>query len=502
MRRGVIMDHPVSRPAPDNGAQCMGNNSYPSVAIIGGGLSGAAVAYHLARRHASATLTVLEPRATIGAGLAYSTPDPAHRINVPAAKMSLIPAEDRHFVDWISRTHAIADDPEAVSSNGEVYARRIVFGRYVFDHLKPWIASGRIAHVRDSVRAIARAGSRWSLQTASGRTLLADIVVIATTHPAPEVPPILADGLKDDPRLIISDAMTVSPLSGIEPEARVTIIGTGLTMADTVASLDRRGHRGTITAISRRGLLSRPHATAPYQPFGQFDQSAPYSALDLLRKIRTTIREVDALDLPWQAVIDQVRAQASAFWPKLPETERRKIVQHLRPYWDVHRFRIAPQVQRVIARRRSEGTFTSRAASVAAAEANADHILLQLRTRGKRALEEHRTDYVIVTTGPAHSRAVEVEPHLNSLASAGWIRADGLGLGIFCDRQGRAISREGQAVSSLLIAGPLARATFGELMGLPQVTSYAQEIANQVIQELDGMRIVGQPLPEQFAKAR
>lgn len=481
-------------------ARFMSNDTYSSVAIVGGGLSGAAVAYHLAQRRAGATLTVFEPRVTLGAGLAYSTSDPAHRINVPAAKMSLIPGEDRHFTDWISRTDAVADDPEALAEDGELYVRRIVFGRYVFEHLKPWIANGRIAHVKDYVRAIEKVGSRWSLETNSGRSFSADIVVVATTHPAPEVPRILDDGLKNDPRLI-PDATDPAALRAIGPDARVTVIGTGLTMADVVASLDRRGHRGEITAISRRGLLSRPHAAQSYQPFGDFVRSPPLSAVELLRKIRETIGEAHAIGLPWQAVIDQVRAQAGLFWPAMPISERSKLVRHLRPYWDVHRFRVAPQLHRVIERRRSEGTFTWHAASVDSAEAREGHILLQLRQRGRSTPIHHEADYVVITTGPAHSRVVEVEPHLGSLALAGWIRPDSLGLGILCNRRGRAIAHDDQAVSSLLVAGPLARGTFGELMGLPQVTNYAQAVAGEVLQELEQMRLFGKPVSEPLAKA-
>ncbi|VUS35803.1 hypothetical protein SB6419_02492 [Klebsiella spallanzanii] len=67
----------------------------PHVVIIGGGFSGAAVAIHLLRLvPAGGRVTLLEPRETPGAGVAYSTTEPSHRINVPAARMQLAGEEE------------------------------------------------------------------------------------------------------------------------------------------------------------------------------------------------------------------------------------------------------------------------------------------------------------------------------------------------------------------------------------------------------------------------
>ncbi|MBI1649105.1 FAD/NAD(P)-binding protein [Hyphomicrobium sulfonivorans] len=451
----------------------------PSVAIVGGGLTGAAIAYHLANSAVPANIAVFEPRPEIGRGLAYGTTDPAHRINVPASKMSLLPSDEKHFINWIAANDATADDADALAPDGHQYIRRALFGRYVSAHLQPHLDAGRIDHIRAAVVDIARASPhRWRITTDDGTSHHADVVVLATTHPPPGIPRELREGVDDDARLI-TDATLPGAIDAIAPTARVVIVGTGLTMADVVASLDQRGHRGPIYAFSRRGLASRGHASAPHEPFGDFTGSAT-SARALLRSVRETISRAKRNNIPWQPVIDAVRAQAWTFWPKLSISERKRIVHRLRPFWDVHRFRIAPQLKALLDRRQADGTLTLKAASLVGAKAFPDRLEIKVRPRAESVLETINADHVILTTGPAHDAILATQPHLASLARQGLITADALGLGIACDRQGHARTSAGASHSDLFIAGPLARAEFGELMGLPQVTTYAELIAGEV----------------------
>ena len=63
-----------------------------SIAIVGGGASGALMAAHLLKCAGDRVrLTLIEPRAQIGRGLAYATENESHRLNVRASNMSAFP---------------------------------------------------------------------------------------------------------------------------------------------------------------------------------------------------------------------------------------------------------------------------------------------------------------------------------------------------------------------------------------------------------------------------
>lgn len=448
--------------------------SEPHIVIVGGGFSGAAVALHLLRESRRALrISVVEPRPALGFGVAYSATDPAHRINVPAARMQLAGDDDGAFDRWYRRHGDFPQDPHARLADGSVYPQRGAFGRYVQDNLAQAIKahSGSLTHIRD--RAVG-----WHdgcVITAEGQRLRADGLVLAVSHPPPRLPKVVQH-VAQHPRLI-ANPWRAGALAAIPLNARVAIMGTALSMADVVATLHRQGHQGTTLAFSRHGLLSRANA-----PLAASAWQANYQTGSLrqrLRQIREDIPRAAAQGLPWQAVLDAVRGQGQAIWQQLTEAEKRQFLRHLRRFWDVHRYRIAPQVAQAIAEKRAGGTFRSLAARLQALTVEGEAFRLQLAQRSGGTVWQE-VDYLVLTTGPDHADLVAGQPFLAALHQDGQIRPDALGMGIEVNAHSQAVG----ASSPIWVAGPAARGRFGELMGLPQVAEHARQVAQTVLQTL------------------
>src|SRR3569623_871994 len=106
------------------------------IAIIGGGFSGAALAWHLRKKGVTAEVVVIEPHANIGCGLAYGTADSAHRINVPATRMIIDDYDTEHFHRWLTDTGYLATDRRAAMPDGRLFPPREAFCCYVAEQVR------------------------------------------------------------------------------------------------------------------------------------------------------------------------------------------------------------------------------------------------------------------------------------------------------------------------------------------------------------------------------
>lgn len=442
-----------------------------SVVVVGGGLAGVLVVIQLLQRATyPLTVTILEPRDRLGAGVAYSGAEPCHVTNVPAANMSVDPDDPGAFARWLD-THG--DRP--TGDERDSYPRRWLFGdfaRSLFASASAARPDISVIHVRQNALDVERTAAGFVVQTDAGFHA-ADAVVLATGNPVPYLPEALKP-LAGLPGCIV-DPWTPGVLADVPRDARVLIVGTGLTMGDTVAVLRASGHRGAIVAVSRRGQLSRRGLADPIDPFGDFELPPP-TALALLRLFRGEVRRAVAAGTSWYAVLAAARRAAWPIWAALPPAERRRFVRHLRLPYEVHRHVMAGPVYDLVAGGQRDGGLQVRAARLRRARVTdaGFEIDLQPRGGGAQAVRSETFGALVNCTGPAYAALAATDPFWASLTRRGLVRADPAGLGPEADDQGRAVGADGAAQPDLLLAGTLARSAFGELTGVREISAEAR----------------------------
>lgn len=433
------------------------------VAIVGGGFSGVLLAINLLR-HGNVRVTLIErQQGRLGRGLAYGAAGADHVLNVRAANMSALPDQPDHFARWL----------EAKERGQEgSFATRRDYGSYLCEMLDDArLASGDRLAVRVGEVVDAATDDDGAVLTfASGEALNADVAVLAPGNLPPHDLSIFA-GM---PRpAYLNDPWAAGLTDGLGARDTVLLLGTGLTAVDCALSLDGAGFAGRIVAVSRRGLMPQAHAPSP--PYHKRTEKpvGPVSALvhDVRQRART---------IGWRNAVDELRPFTQDIWRAASEAERSRFLRHLRPWWDVHRHRIAPPVAERLDAMRREGRLEPRAAKVMTCRPQGDRIAVDLRARGSDRQETLTVARVVNCTGPLGDLTRASDPLLRNLAERGDLRPDGLAIGIDVDRQCRVIAADGLAHDRLLVVGPMTRGAHWEIVAVPDIRQQVWTLARQL----------------------
>jgi uncharacterized NAD(P)/FAD-binding protein YdhS/predicted metal-dependent enzyme (double-stranded beta helix superfamily) len=456
----------------------------PVVAIVGGGFSGTLAAAHLVARASAAGRAVhvvlLDRQATFGEGPAYRTPDPHHLLNVPAANMGAWASRPRGFLEWSQRRRPETQPYE--------FLPRKRYGEYVRETFLETVAAAgpgvTVESRRAEVDAVSRTGDQWRVESAGHAPLLADAVILATGHRPPDDP--LRSSWHGPRSRYVQDPWATLVLSAIRPDETVVLLGSGLTAIDVVLSLGKTPRSAPLVALSRRGLFPAAHAPTPQPPRDPSSWLEPLlstpgalGARALLHAVRAAVREAQAQGADWRSVIDGLRPHTPRLWRALPEAEARRFLRVVRPFWEVHRHRMPPEVAAQVAALRAAGALRFQAARIVDAQATGEEVLLRLKERGGDTLETLRADWVVNCTGPGAASTASSTPVVRSLVEGGWLEPDPFGLGVHADAVGRALV-DGSVVDSLLVIGTLRKATQWESTAVPELRVQASDAARAV----------------------
>jgi uncharacterized NAD(P)/FAD-binding protein YdhS len=433
------------------------------VAIVGAGFSGTMLAAQLARRGIASRL--IEGGGRAGRGTAYSTREPAHLLNVRAEGMSAWPEAAGDFASFFALE-------QGGSPRG--FAERRLFGRYVTRILEEAVQSGQVEVIRHKAVAAERGDQGWRVTLDDGAELSASALVLAHGNQPPE-PLRAAEGAGQhfigNPW---SDEASTAVAQAAASGEDVLLIGTGLTMIDLVLSLDAAGHGGRILALSRRGLLPRAHGE--FTPAPADADAVPEGDLNRLwRWLRRRSGEVG-----WRAAVDSLRPHSQRLWMAFGARDQARFLRHARPWWDVHRHRIAPEIAERLRALIAEGRLEIVAGRIAQMAPNGDRLRVEIVRRGRGpAREALEVQSVFNCTGPLGAIARTRDPMLRQLLDGGAIAPDALGMGLEVDARSRVHGSE-----RLWALGPLTRGRFWEIVAVPDIRLQAAAVADDIAREL------------------
>lgn len=430
------------------------------IAIIGAGLSGTLTALQLARQAGGLRVGLLERSGAPGRGLAYSTPDETHLLNVRADRMSAFPAEPDGFMRWLAVQEA--GIVYRVDTDAGTFVSRQAYGHYLQHLLQEACvsAAGRLGVYPFEITAIRRDRDGFILSSGQGM-IHARTVVLAMGNLAS--PFVLPDG---------SEAVNpwrAGAFDGLLPDAPLAVIGTGLTMVDVLTCLRRRGHAGPITAISRRGLTPLAHAALSNVPdAGTLDiGSGPLSGR--LRSMRQAGQVYG-----WREVMDSLRTVTQALWQDLSTQEKRRFLRHARPWWDVHRHRIAAPLAAALSDQLQSARLTVLAGRIV--EGGAGRLVVRPRGEAGDVTLSPARIFDATGFGPLRQSG---DVLVKDLLDSGLATADETGLGLAVGA-GLGVQGKTGPTDGLYAVGPLVRGVYWECTAVPDIRIQAEALAGHI----------------------
>ena len=516
----------------------------PRIAVVGAGFSGTLLIVQLiaelTARGISANLFLIDKTDRLNRGIAYDTEVDLHLLNVPAEDMSALPFDRLHFYNWAAaRYHGVTPSS---------FLSRKIYGRYLSELFQSSIkrASGAAAGSAGVPPASNQPGSaavppaskvkvtvevikdtacsfdreRNVLKLASGRELVVNRLILATGNLAPKtVLPASAAPLQ--PPQYINDPWSNEALAGLRENEDILLIGTGLTTVDLILDLYARGHKGRITALSRKGLLPQAHLddrqTPASAPFVVIDPPFPATARAMFQLVRRSCAQSEALSRgAWRSCVNSLRPHTQSIWKAMPDPEKKRLLRHCKSIWETHRHRMAPDVAAIIASLIKKGQLEIVAARIAHIESASTHLAISIRRRrcsteaveaGKtpgfqahaisgQALSVHTLSgqaplgseppqtltvaRIINCTGPDIDLRNCQDSFIASLIESNCVQPDPLGLGLKTAEEGVVLTRQGPS-PCISAMGALRKGHLWETTAVPELRVQAQEIAKNVV---------------------
>lgn len=329
-----------------------------SIGIVGAGFSGTMLAANLIlQAQGPCKIFLIDHKAQFNKGIAYAPNSKAHVLNVVASKMSAFPNQPNHFIHWLAKQPSYLDIKTETLQ--ETYVTREVYGNYLADI---WAKCKIIAlekaldveEIHEQVADVNIKNNENILTLTNGKTITVEQLVFATGNAEPSDPPQLIPEVRQASAYIKNPWQSNALL--YKDQSPIFILGTGLTMVDTVLGLRENGYNGVIYALSRSGYHLQPQTKLPNNiKIPEFHHS-DLSLLQWVSQFNSLRKSCQKKGIAPYFLVDQLRPFNQKIWQSLSPNEKETFLNCLQSKWSNLRHRLPSHVHQIIANEITKGT--------------------------------------------------------------------------------------------------------------------------------------------------
>jgi uncharacterized NAD(P)/FAD-binding protein YdhS len=233
-----------------------------------------------------------------------------------------------------------------------------------------------------------------------------------------------------------------------------------------------------------------PAAQRPARQPGEQDgtslvQAASLSLRQLFRATRKLAENLQRSNGDWREAVALVRDLAPTLWQRLPPSERRRFLRHVRCYWDIHRHRLPESISAALDELRRSDKLRMHAGRILEMQPAGKKIQVKWRARACSETATLSVDRVINCTGPDYDVQHTRERLLRSLLAQGIALRDPLGLGLVTDERGALVDIAGRAATNIYYLGPMLRARYWETTAVTELRAHAARLARHLTRAED-----------------
>lgn len=497
------IDESILKPIP-----LRGDTPNSRVAIVGGGFCGTLAMANIVRQAKDPLiLEWFEPSERLGPGLAYSTKDSVHLLNVVAERMGAFAEEPDDFYCWLqtdSGKECIKRLWPGHEITGKTYVPRVIYAEYIKHIVNTSLLEAKSKNITVNIHCatvidvMLRDPQTQQMRIIFDKKgfydeLTVDSVMLATGNLPPRSPHSQKGLIRGNANYVndvwnrLGDHVFPHHVHSLSPDREIVIIGTGLTMVDTVLTLQSRGFKGKIIAISRTGVLPNPHVqTKPYPTWEWVHNpsSAPRAALGLFTGLRKEVRKALEEGYSWQSVIDSIRPVTQTLWKQLEIGEKQKFIKKLFTLWNVHRHRMAPEIYQEINALQQSNRLNILAGKICFIDSEKDRLILTYRKRGTSDLETLSPALILNCTGSEQDLERSHHSLLRQLHDRELISGGPLRLGIEKTAFGTA---KGKAQGAIFPLGTLLVGELLECTAVPELREQIRDITFKVLHRVQAV---------------